>query len=306
MRRATPTEESFAEQLLSTVCWVDVTVYPYSYPITMHALEDWKDDLPPEPATAPPRVSAPGRLPPAVEAAVWRGNELGTPVTATVPTGWKVLDAELPGGGWPCRALTEVLQPQPSTCEWRLLGPALRTVVACGQTVVIVGPPKHPHLPGLRHEGIDDKHLVWVHTDSPAHRLWATEQLVKSNACGVVLSWLPQARAEQLRRLQVAAQACDGPVVLFRPQAAQHDASPAPLRLIATYGPDWELQVHVLKRKGARYEGLIRLPSVPGGLGAVLTPRLKTPSRLIRDREMAADVLGRTAARPPARPRIKA
>lgn len=272
----------------------------------MHSLEDWKDDLSPTPATAPLRISAPGQLPPAIEAAVWRGNEIGTPVTSTLRTGWDVLDAELPGGGWPCHSLTEVFQPQPSVCEWRLLGPALRAVVGAGQTVVIVGPPKRPHLPGLRHEGIDDKHLVWVHAESPAHRLWVTEQLVKSNACGVLLSWLPQARAEQLRRLQVAAHACDGPVVLFRPEAAQFDASPVPLRLIATYGLDWELQVHVLKRKGAQHEGLIRLPSVPGGLEAVLTPRLRTPSRLIRDREVAADVLGSTVTRPPVQRRIAA
>lgn len=272
----------------------------------MRALETWTDEPPPEPATRPARLSTPGQLPPAVEAAVLRGNELGTPVTATVRTGWPALDDELPGGGWPCHALTEVLQPQPSVCEWRLLGPALRTVVASGRTVVIVGPPKRPHLPGLRHEGIDDKHLVWVHAESPAHRLWVTEQLVKSNACGALLSWLPQARVEQLRRLQVAAHACDGPVVLFRPEVARHDASPAPLRLLATYGLDWELQVQVLKRKGAQHEGLIRLPSVPGGLNAVLTPRLRAPSRLIRDREVAADVLGSTVARPPVRRRIAA
>lgn len=67
-----------------------------------------------------------------MEAAIWRGNELGTPVTAVISTGWKALDCELPGGGWPCHALTEVLQPQPTVCEWRLLGPALRRVVEAG------------------------------------------------------------------------------------------------------------------------------------------------------------------------------
>jgi hypothetical protein len=55
----------------------------------------------------------------------------------------------------------------------------------------------------------------------------------------------------------------------------------------ATFGLDWELVVQVLKRKGTRHEGFIRLESVPGGLETVLTPRLKKPSRLISAREDA-------------------
>lgn len=268
----------------------------------MHADPDWQDEESAEPAPPPRQALPPGQLP----AAVWRANELGVSVSDVIATGWTALDAELPGGGWPCHSLAEVLQPQPSVCEWRLLGPALRAVVAAGQTVVVVGPPKTPHLPGLQHEGLDDHHFVWVRADTPAERLWATEQLVKSNACGALLSWLPQARPEQLRRLQVCAAGCEGPVIVFRPEAAQHEASPAPLRLLATYGLDWELQVHLLKRKGARHDGVITLPSTPGGLAAVLTPRLQRPSRLIADREVAADVLGSTAPRQSTRRRISA
>lgn len=273
----------------------------------MHAEHDWQDDASSKPALQPKmRVVSAGHLPAQVEAALWRGTELGTPVRFVVKTGWDALDAELPGGGWPCHSLTEVLQPQPSLCEWRLTGTALRAVVAAGHTVVVVGPPKHPHLPGLRHEGLDDRHFIWVQADTPAERLWATEQLVKSNACGALLSWLPQARAEQLRRLQVCAAACDGPVIVFRPEAARHEASPAPLRLLATYAFDWELQVQVLKRKGARHEGVIRLPSIPGGLQDVLTPRMRTPSRWISRREVPADVLGSAAPRQAFRSRVAA
>lgn len=246
-------------------------------------------------------------LPPDVEAAVWRAAQLGTPVTDVVRTGWEALDAELPGGGWPCRSVTEVLQPQPSVCEWRLLGPALRTIVARGQTIAVVGPPKRPHLPGLRHAGLDDHQFVWIGAETPAQRLWVTEQLIKSNACGALLSWLPHARPEQIRRLQVCAQGCEGPVILFRPQAAQHEASAAPLRLMAGFGLDWELRVHILKRKGPRHEGQLHLPSIPGGLESVLTPRLQTPSRLITHRERErADVLGSATPRQAVRRRIHA
>ena len=250
----------------------------------------------------PRAASVPAHL----EAAVWKANEFGAPLTAVLKSGWNALDAELPGGGWPCRSLTEVLQPQPSVCEWRLLGPALRSVVASGRQVVVVGPPKRPHVPGLRPVGLDEKHFVWVQAETPAERLWVTEQLVKSNACGALLAWLPQARAEQIRRLQVCSQACDGPVFLFRPETAQHEASAAPLRLTATFGLDWELLVHVLKRKGPRHEGVIRLESVPGGLETVLTPQLKRPSRLTSHREVRHDVLGSTPARQALRRRVAA
>jgi len=110
-------------------------------------------------------------LPPQVEAAIWRAAQLGAPVSQVVPSGWHDLDVELPGGGWPCGALTEILQTQPSVCEWRLLAPSLRQIVAAGQTVVVVGPPKRPHLPGLLHAGLDDRQFVWVQVDTPAQRL---------------------------------------------------------------------------------------------------------------------------------------
>ena len=44
----------------------------------------------------------PGDLPPDIEAALWRGDQLGSPVTSVVSSGFAALDAELPGGGWPC------------------------------------------------------------------------------------------------------------------------------------------------------------------------------------------------------------
>ena len=265
------------------------------------ALDLWPVQPPPVPPTPEPPQAGDAvlaALPPQVEAALWRATELGTPVTEVVKTGWEQLDRELPGGGWPCRSVTEVLQPQPSLCEWRLLGPALRRLVAAGQTIVVVGPPKRPHLPGLRHAGLDDKHFVWVQADTPAERLWVTEQLVKSNACGALLSWLPQARQEQLRRLQVCAQACEGPVILFRPESAQYEASAAPLRVTATFGLDWELNVHILKRKGPRHEGVLHLPSIPGGLERILTPRLMKPSRILANREERTGVLGGATSRP--------
>lgn len=263
-------------------------------------------------ATAAPRPAPPpGALPPTVQAALWRGTELGTAVAATLPSGHAALDAELPGAGWPCHALTEILQPQPSVAEWRLLAPAMRRVVAAGRQIVVVGPPKSPHPPGLQMMGVDERQLVWIQAEAPAERLWVTEQLVRANAAGLLVAWLPQARQEQIRRLQVGAQGCEGPVFLCRPAAAEHEPSAAPLRVQVRVGLDWELHVHLLKRKGPVHEGRIVLHSVPGGLDAILTPRLRTPSAWIaargsRDAVELSDVVGSTATRAPVRRRVGA
>ena len=244
---------------------------------------------------------APRALPRDIEAALWRGDQIGTPVGATVPSGFAALDAELPGGGWPCNALTELLQPQPGVAEWRLLGDAVRRAVAAGRTLVVVAPPHAPHLPGLQHLGVDERHLVWVRADRPAERLWVTEQLIRANAAGLLLAWLPQARPEQIRRLQLCAQSCDAPVFLCRPVTAASEPSAAPLRVELRFGADWELQLRLIKRKGPTHEGVLTLASVPGGLDAILTPRLRQPSRLIAARQ-ARDTLHVVGSPAPRRP----
>lgn len=275
----------------------------------MAPLLDWIDEdcaVPPLQSAPARAVLRPGELPPAVQAAIWRGDQLGTPTAEVVRTGFPNLDKELPGGGWPAHALTELLQPQPGVMEWRLLGPAIRHVVSQGKDVVVVSPPKHPHLPGLRQQGVDERHLVWIQADTPAERLWVTEQLVKANSAGLLIAWLPQARQEQIRRLQVCAHSCDSPVFLFRPAAVEHEPSAAPLRLQLRHAPDWELHVHLLKRKGGTHDELIKLPSVPGSLASLLTPRLMKPSTLLTARQKRTvdaslpHVLGRPSSRPPA------
>ena len=262
--------------------------------MTALAVPEWHEPgleaaiLPPRPR----RAIAPGAVP----EGVWRGSELGSEVTEAVSTGWAALDAQLPGGGWPRRSITELLAPQPGVLEWRLLGGAMAHAVAAGGQVLLVGPPKHPHLPGLVHAGLHARQLVWIRAETPAERLWVTEQLIRSDAAGAIVAWLPQARQEQIRRLQVCALGCRAPVFLCRPEAARHESSAAPLRVHATYGLDWELQVEIFKRRGPSLPEPLRLPSIPGGLAAVLTPRLLQPSLLKKPME-TADAVGSPAPR---------
>lgn len=229
----------------------------------------------------PKHTSLVADLPTAVAAAVWRGDDLAAPSGAVVSSGWEALDAELPGGGWPCGSLTEVLSPQPSLLEWRLLGPALGRVAAGGGCVLVVGPPKPPYLPGLEAFGLSERHLIWVQAEAPAQRLWVTEQLVQADIAGAVLAWLPQARSEQLRRLQSRLAGGRALLVALRPEGVRSEASPAGLRVLGSCGPDWSLRVQLLKRRGPTHEGELVLPAVPPSLEAVLTRRTRQSSRFV-------------------------
>jgi len=48
-----------------------------------------------------------------IHPALWRGSQLARSQGQTVDTGYAVLSAELPGGGWPLGTLIELLVQQP-------------------------------------------------------------------------------------------------------------------------------------------------------------------------------------------------
>lgn len=212
---------------------------------------------------------------------VWRASELGTAELRTLGTGHGELDKELPGGGWPQGSLTEILQAQPGLHEWRLLLPALRQTVKAGP-LVLIAPPHLPNLPALACQGIADDKVLWVEARTPAERLWAAEQALRCRDLGALLAWLPQARPEQLRRLQLASQsgsASQLPLVFaFRPMEARHESSPAPLR-VALQGQGREgLALQVLKRRGPAMERPMLLPAaLPVTAALRRTTSLPTP-----------------------------
>ncbi len=102
-----------------------------------------------------------------------------------------------------------------------------------------------------------------------ADLLWALEQALKSGHVGAILAWLPlHLRADALRRLQIAAQAHNGPVFVFRDAQARSKPSPAPLRLLLQPAGVDGLSVRLLKRRGPPLAQPLRL-----ALPSVLTPR---------------------------------
>ena len=217
-------------------------------------------------------------LPSHLAQAVWPGHALGAGSDQVVASGHAALDAELPGGGWPAQSLTEVLQVQSGQAEWRLLGPTLAQLVRQGGSVLLIGPPHVPFLPGLAQAGLPDHRLIWVDAQTPAERLWATEQALKAGCVSAVLSWLPQARPAQIRRLHACAAQHPGLLFVFRPQQAQDEASAAPLRLTLGVGPcPHPLLVHVFKRRGPAMATPLSLGHWPAGVPQVWPASIQAP-----------------------------
>ena len=217
---------------------------------------------------------------------VWRAGELGSSsTTQTIGTGYSALSRVLPGSGWPCGAMTEILQSQPGRHEWGLLAPALGELQASSAVglIALVGAPYCPFGPALGARQLDMHRLLNINpikhdqapNDSPA-MLWATREALQCADVCAVLAWLPDARSAHLRRLQIAAQTHNKLLFVFRPLQAQHDSSPAPLRLRiagvshAASATTHSLQIDVFKRRGPLLSAPVLIDTRPPRLAALL------------------------------------
>lgn len=217
---------------------------------------------------------------------VWLGHQLcdAHASTFTQPTGYAALDAELPGGGWPVGALTELLHADPARHTWQLLQPALaQATVARPGTVVLVAPPYEPFAPALRTAGLPPERLFRVHAGNALQdaaggkaaataALWAAEQALRCCDVLAVVAWLPQALPEQLRRLHLAAAQMGQLLWVLRPASTRQQASPAPLRLEvrSDAATPQAMQVHVIKRRGPPLAQPLELPGCSDRLAQVL------------------------------------
>lgn len=219
----------------------------------------------PESATAPrPLAIRPESLHPTL----WLGHQLARHADAAVATGFAALDAQLPGAGWPRRALTELLLPHPGVGEIRLLAPSLVAAQRAGRLVMLFDPPAHLSAVALERLGVVVEELLIIHTRTRvipgADSLWALEQALKSGHVGAVLAWLPpRLRAERLRRLQLAAHAHDGPAFVLCEMSAAQRPTAAPLRLALRPAGADVLALRVLKRRGPPLETPLRLVLPP-------------------------------------------
>jgi len=219
--------------------------------------------------SARPLVRDPLRAPETLHPSLWLGHQLGRIGSDAVATGFARLDAELPGGGWPRRALAELLLPHAGVGEIRLLAPALVAVQRAGRLVMFFDPPAALAAAALAGLGFDVEELLIVQTRARvvpgSDSLWALEQALKSGHVGAIVAWLPpRLRADRLRRLQLAAHQHDGPAFVVREAAVAGRPTASPLRLGLQAGGADRLQVRVLKRRGPPLEAplSLELPTV--------------------------------------------
>jgi len=211
----------------------------------------------PGPDIASRRVGLPSRRDDAALAdvlghpAIWRRGSARAKAADALSTGFDALDAALPGGGWPCGALSEILVDADGNGECSLLLPALATLTAARRRVALVAPPYVPYAPALAAAGVDLAQLVHIDAAAPDTH-WSAEQCLRAGCCGAVLNWLPRTDYRQLRRLQLAAETGGTIGFVFRPLTAARETSPAALRLKVVAGADGA-RVEILKCRG-RFE----------------------------------------------------
>lgn len=192
---------------------------------------------------------------------VWRGGELEHANQPVVSTGHAALDRELPGGGWPTGTLSEVLHDGVGIGEVAFLAGALARASADGRMLAWVNPPYLPYAPALAQSGLALERCLVVRPANREDALWATEQALRSGACGAVLFWLGHDEYSWLRRLQMAAEAGRAMAVMFRSSAAERLSTPAHLRVVLAREAG-VLKIRIPKRRGPPLLAPLSLPKV--------------------------------------------
>ncbi len=189
--------------------------------------------------------------------ALWRGGDTARVKLPSIPTGFSALDRELPGGGWPRAAITELLSTHQGIGELSLLIPALAQLSRSERWVALIDPPHVPYAPALAASSVELSQLIMVRTRSERDAQWSTEQALRAGSCAAVLTWSASMNERNLRRLQLAAEEGGSFGALFLPDVANY-SSPAPLRLrlAPTHAG---LSVHIVKRRSGGVPPVLEL-----------------------------------------------
>jgi cell division inhibitor SulA len=187
------------------------------------------------------------------ERRLWRGKQAPAQDFSHRSTGLAALDAVLPGGGWPEAALVEILLGADGLGELGLLLPMLAKLSASERPVLLVAPPYRVNAPAWQAAGLRLSQLHVVEATA-REAPWAMEQALRAGCCGAVLGWMMAGGNpdNELRRLQVAAEAGAALAFAFRPLRARDNPSPAPLRLTLEGGAESATpRLRLLKCRGA-------------------------------------------------------
>src|SRR3546814_16808252 len=93
-----------------------------------------------------------------------------------MPTGHARLDAALPGGGWPCANLSEIVYVAPGVGELQLAMPLLARLTQAKRPLALIAPPHLPYAPALPQHGAALPKLTDVDTANDQNTQGAREQ----------------------------------------------------------------------------------------------------------------------------------
>ncbi|RII81728.1 translesion DNA synthesis-associated protein ImuA [Neopusillimonas maritima] len=206
-------------------------------------------------------VSQAQAAPVQIHPALWRASQLAQGRQPIVPTGYTVLNNELPGGGWPNSTFIEILPTQTGSGEISLLTPALKQVVNnTHRRIIMLNCPFVPNSLCWLHWQLNPNKLVWVHPNQPSQVLWAAEQILRHDACAALLLWLPShISLAAARKLHLAAQRSTALFFGLGQKQQQQRASPAPLRLGLQSAPNG-IHISIIKRQGPTHVTPLFLP----------------------------------------------
>ncbi len=181
---------------------------------------------------------------------IWSGNHWRQSQPEAHPSGYARLDAELPGGGWPVGAVTEILYQRPGQGELRLLLPALAQLSRNdNRWQTWFNPPFQPYGPGLAHWGIALDRLLVCQAPAMDDLLWSLEQCLTTGGSHAIVAWVEKLDKARMRRLQLAAEKGRIPVFLLRPARFEQAPSVAALRLSLRLTQPNQAHIAILKRR---------------------------------------------------------
>lgn len=180
-------------------------------------------------------------------------SQVVAPSAAKAPacrTGLQRLDAQLPQGGWPVGAVTELCPTHADIGAFSVLVPTLARLTQQGRHVVLMGSDQLPELETLSDQGVRLRHVTILRA-ADTDRQWAMEQKLRSGEAAALVAWMPQLSERQVRRLQDAATAGQAMVMLFRNAGTRSLCRASTLRLVLRPGTDGLLDIEIVRAGGA-------------------------------------------------------
>lgn len=192
---------------------------------------------------------------------IWRGDARALPPKLVLDSGYAELNEALLNGGWPKRSLVEVCQKGFNHQEWFLFSPALKTAEGY---IVLLNPPVIPFCQALIQAGLDLDQIIIVQVSNKADFLASFVELARSESCSVLLAWQQQHNLNytELRKCLLASNEGAAVCVMFRPEHAQQQSSPASLRLLSEITAH-DVQLRVFKQKGVLQQSLSQVINLP-------------------------------------------